>query len=46
MNSSALHCISYGLYVVSSRKGDRLNGQIANTVFQVTSEPATLAVSI
>ena len=45
MNSSALHCISYGLYVVSSRKGDRLNGQIANTVFQVTSEPATIAVS-
>ncbi len=46
MNSSALHCISYGLYVVSSRQGDRLNGQIANTVFQVTSEPATIAVSV
>jgi len=31
---------------VTSRKGERLNGQIANTVFQVTSEPPTLAVSI
>jgi len=31
---------------VSSRKGDRLNGQIANTVFQITSEPPTIAVSI
>ncbi len=46
MNLEALHRLSYGLYVVSSRKGDRLNGQIANTVFQVTSQPPTIAVSI
>ena len=46
MNLKALHKLSYGLYVVGSRKGDRLNGQIANTVFQVTSEPPTIAVSI
>jgi len=32
--------------VIGSRKGNRLNGQIANTVFQVTSEPPTIAVSI
>jgi len=31
---------------VSSRKGDRFNGQIANTVIQVTSEPPTVAVCI
>ncbi len=46
MNLKALHNCSYGLYVISSRKGDRLNGQIANTVFQVTSDPPTIAVSI
>lgn len=46
MNLKALHKLSYGLYVVTSRKGDRLNGQIANTVFQITSEPPTVAVSI
>jgi len=46
MNLNALHKLSYGLYVVSSRKGDKFNGQIANTVFQVTSEPPTIAVSI
>jgi len=34
------------MYVIGSRKGDRLNGQIANTVFQITSEPPTIAVSI
>jgi len=46
MNPKALHKLGYGLYVVSSRKGGRLNGQIANTVFQVTSEPPIIAVSI
>jgi flavin reductase (DIM6/NTAB) family NADH-FMN oxidoreductase RutF/rubredoxin len=46
MNPKALQKLGYGLYVVTSRKGDRLNGQIANTVFQVTSEPPTIAVSI
>jgi rubredoxin/flavin reductase (DIM6/NTAB) family NADH-FMN oxidoreductase RutF len=46
MNHKALHNLSYGLYVISSRKGDRFNGQIANTVFQITSEPPTIAVSI
>ncbi len=46
MNPSALFKLSYGLYVVTSRKGDKLNGQIANTVFQVTSEPPTIGVSI
>ena len=46
MNVKALHKLSYGLYVIGSRKGDRLNGQIANTIFQVTSEPPTVAVSI
>lgn len=46
MNAKTLHKISYGMYIVSSKKGDKLNGQIANTVFQVTSEPPAIAVSI
>ena len=46
MNPKALNKLGYGLYVVTSRKVDKLNGQIANTVFQITSEPATVAVSI
>jgi flavin reductase (DIM6/NTAB) family NADH-FMN oxidoreductase RutF len=46
MNTKALHKLGYGLYVVTSRKGEKLNGQIANTVFQITSEPPTIAVSI
>ena len=46
MNPKTLHKISYGLYVVSSKKNNKINGQIANTVFQITSEPPTVAVSI
>ena len=46
MELKALYKLGYGLYVVCSRKGNKLNGQIANTVFQVTSEPPTIAVSI
>ena len=46
MNQKALHAISYGLYVVAARGGEKINGQIANTVFQITSKPPTLAVSI
>jgi ferric-chelate reductase [NAD(P)H] len=38
--------LSYGLYIVSSRDGDRLNGQIVNTVIQVTSDPPRVAVII
>jgi flavin reductase (DIM6/NTAB) family NADH-FMN oxidoreductase RutF/rubredoxin len=46
MNKSAFYKLSYGLYVITSGKDGRFNGQIANTVFQVASEPPTIAVSI
>lgn len=46
MNPKALHKIPYGVYIISSRKDDKLNGQIANAIFQVTAEPQTVAVSI
>jgi flavin reductase (DIM6/NTAB) family NADH-FMN oxidoreductase RutF/rubredoxin len=46
MNTDALRSIGYGMYVIGARKGDRLNAQIANTVFQITSDPPTVAVSL
>lgn len=46
MESRTMHKISYGMYIVSSKLGDKYNGQVANTVFQITSEPPTIAVSI
>jgi flavin reductase (DIM6/NTAB) family NADH-FMN oxidoreductase RutF/rubredoxin len=44
MNFEAFFKISYGLYVVSSKNGDKLNGYVSNAVFQVTAEPAQFAV--
>jgi ferric-chelate reductase [NAD(P)H] len=38
--------LSYGLYIVTSRDDDRLNGQIINTAIQVTSDPVRVAVII
>jgi len=46
MNQQVLYLISYGMYIVSSKKQNLLNGQIANTVFQITSDPKTIGISI
>lgn len=42
----ALYRISYGLYIITAQAEGRDNGQCANTCFQVTSEPARLAIGI
>ena len=43
---SALFKVSYGLFIVTAVKGDKINGQCANTVFQITSEPMRVALGI
>ena len=46
MNPRTLRKIPYGLYIISSKKNAKINGQIVNALFQVTSEPKTVAISI
>jgi flavin reductase (DIM6/NTAB) family NADH-FMN oxidoreductase RutF/rubredoxin len=46
MDRKALHKISYGLYIVCSKNNEKKNGQIANSIFQVSSQPPTIAISI
>ncbi len=46
MDPTALFRIGYGLYVVTTREGDRDNGLIVNTVMQVTNTPNRVAVCI
>ena len=46
MNLKALYKLGYGLYIVCSKKNGNFNCQIANTVFQVCSEPPIIAVAI
>lgn len=43
---SAIFKISYGLFIVTSLRGDKINGQAANTVFQITSDPISIALGI
>lgn len=42
----ALYRISYGLYIITVQAEGRDNGQCANTCFQITSEPARIAIGI
>ena len=46
IDKRAFWCISYGLYIVTACKDGKMNGQISNTVFQLTDNPPTIAVSI
>ena len=46
MNISALYNISYGMYIISSKYEEKPNGQIANALMQISSNPCTIAVSI
>lgn len=41
-----LFTLSYGLYTIGSKSGNRINAQIANAVFQVTASPVHIAVAI
>ncbi len=46
VNPTALFKIGYGLYVVTARDGEKDNGQIVNTVTQVSDKPNRIAVNI
>lgn len=46
MNTNIFRSMSYGVYVVSTMDGDRPTGCIANSIMQITSSPATVAVSM
>lgn len=46
MNGKVLRNLSYGVYLVTSMDGLRPVGCVANSVMQITSDPAVVAVSI
>ena len=46
INPKALWDISYGMYIVTAAAEGQRNGQIVNTVFQVSAKPPIVAVSI
>ncbi|MGN1089563.1 MAG: flavin reductase [Huintestinicola sp.] len=46
MEKKALNKLSYGLFVLTAKDGDKDNGCIVNTVSQVTSEPLRISVAV
>ena len=46
MNNKAMYAISYGLFVITARAGEKDNGCITNTVVQVTSDPNRISVAV
>ncbi len=46
MDNSAIFDLSYGLYIIGTKENNKINGCIANTVFQLTVEPINVALSI
>ena len=42
----SLNCLSYGLYIVTSTDGAHQNGLVVNTAFQVSADPAKVAVCV
>ncbi|MCK5186111.1 MAG: flavin reductase [Deltaproteobacteria bacterium] len=46
MDPKALYKLSYGLYLITSKKGEQINGQTANALIQVTAEPPAIAIGL
>ena len=46
MDKKVLYDLSYGVYLTTTMDGERPTGCVTNSVMQITSEPATVAVSI
>jgi flavin reductase (DIM6/NTAB) family NADH-FMN oxidoreductase RutF len=46
MDPKSFFKISYGVYIVSSKKGGVFNAQVANSMMQVTSDPPQIALAI
>jgi flavin reductase (DIM6/NTAB) family NADH-FMN oxidoreductase RutF/rubredoxin len=46
LDLESLFKLSYGMYILSSKKDSKLNGCIVNAVFQISPEPPMVAVSV
>ncbi|MBR1701766.1 MAG: flavin reductase [Lachnospiraceae bacterium] len=46
MDKKALYCLSYGVFMLSTKCGDKVNGCITNTGIQVANSPTRIAISV
>lgn len=46
MDKKAMYQLTYGLFILTAREGEKDNGCIVNTVAQVTTEPNRITVAV
>lgn len=46
MDKKALYNLSYGVFMLATKSGDKANGCITNTCMQVASSPTRVAISV
>ena len=46
MDSKALHSLTYGLFVLTAKEGERDNGCIINTLIQVANTPDRVSIAV
>lgn len=46
MDNKALYRLSYGVFVLSTKSGEKVNGCITNTCMQVANSPVRIAISV
>ena len=46
MDNKVMYSLSYGLFVLSARRGDKDNGCITNTAIQVTTDPNRIVIAV
>ena len=46
MDNAAMFKLSYGLFVVTAREGEKDNGCVTNTVMQVTVNPNRITLAV
>ncbi|MCR5421113.1 MAG: flavin reductase [Lachnospiraceae bacterium] len=46
MDKKALYNLSYGVFMVGTRSGDKKNGCITNTCMQIANDPTRIAIAV
>lgn len=46
MNNNVFRNLSYGVYIISCKDGDKYTGCTVNSIMQITASPAVIALSV
>ena len=46
MDNKVMHNISYGLFILTAKDGEKLNGCVTNTLQQLTTSPNRVSITV